>query len=186
MKNSAILLVSLLAGTACVHPESLNAVEAVADRTPDSDEHVIVASVKMADDGTAAPHAAPALRASSADHPPPEPVFFRIGAGYGALGQIDLEPCRDRGLDGGYLRMRVTFRRCGGVARATVEGPSQPPPEALTCIGERLQAALVPAFDGGDVTLSKSVFVTPDARGPAILIQRDHAAIDGRHASLSP
>jgi|HubBroStandDraft_1064217.scaffolds.fasta_scaffold104917_2 hypothetical protein len=185
MRNSAVLLVSLLAGTACVHPESVNAVEAVADRTPDSDERVVVANVNMAAD-TTVEHPAQAPRAASADHPPPEPVFFRIGAGYGALGQIDLEPCRDRGLDGGYLRMRVTFRRSGGVARATVEGPSQPPPEALTCIGERLQAAMVPAFDGGDVTLSKSVFVMPDSRGPAILIERDRPPIDGRHASLSP
>ncbi|MGO9832788.1 MAG: hypothetical protein ACLP1X_01095 [Polyangiaceae bacterium] len=185
MRNFAVLLVSLLTGTACVHPESLNAVEPVADRAPDSDERVVVANVKVADDAATTARA-PALRASSADHPPPEPVFFRIGAGYGALGQIDLEPCRDRGLDGGYLRMRVTFHRSGGVARATVEGPVQPPPEALACIGERLQAAMVPAFDGGDVTLSKSLFVTPDSRGPAILIQRERAPVDGRHASLSP
>jgi hypothetical protein len=89
----------------------------------------------------------------------PDPVFFRIGAGYGAVGQVDLSACRERGLDPGYVHIHVTFGGGGRVAGATVESPNQPPPDALTCIGEKLEAASVPAFEGGDVTLSKSLFV---------------------------
>jgi hypothetical protein len=94
-----------------------------------------------------------------ARRPLPDPVFFRLGAGYGALGRIDLSPCRDQGLEPGYLHLRVTFRSSGRVVRAAVERPAPPPSEALLCIGEQLQMAMVPGFDGGDVTLSKSVFV---------------------------
>jgi hypothetical protein len=100
----------------------------------------------------------------SASPPParralPDPIFFRLGAGYGALGRIDLSPCRDQGLEPGYLHLRVTFRASGRVVRAAVERPAPPPAEALLCIGEQLQMAMVPVFDGSDVTLSKSVFV---------------------------
>jgi hypothetical protein len=90
---------------------------------------------------------------------PPEPALFRLGAGYGALGQIDLAPCRNQGLSPGYLRVRVTFQHNGRVARAAVESVVAPPTEALACIGEQLEAAMVPVFDGIDVTLSKSFFV---------------------------
>jgi hypothetical protein len=90
---------------------------------------------------------------------PPEPTLFRLGAGYGALGQIDLAPCRNQGLSPGYLRVRVTFQHNGRVARAAVESVVAPPSEALACIGEQLEAAMVPVFDGVDVTLSKSFFV---------------------------
>jgi hypothetical protein len=38
-----------------------------------------------------------------------------------------------------------------------------PPEEALDCIGEQLELAMVPVFDGGDVTLSRSFFVNPGA-----------------------
>ena len=90
---------------------------------------------------------------------PTEPTLFRLGAGYGALGQIDLAPCRNQGLSPGYLRVRVTFQHNGHVARAAVESVVAPPTEALACIGEQLEAAMVPVFDGVDVTLSKSFFV---------------------------
>jgi len=89
----------------------------------------------------------------------PDPILFRLGAGYGALGHVDLAPCRDQGLPQGYLRLRVTFRASGRVVRAAVETPVAPPAEALTCIGEQLEMAMVPLFEGGDVTLSKSFFV---------------------------
>ncbi len=97
---------------------------------------------------------------SPADRPRPDPVPFRLGAGRGALGRLDLEPCREQGLPQGYLHVRVTFRHNGHVVHAAVESPAAPPNEALACIGEQLQAmAMVPAFDGGDVTISKSYFV---------------------------
>jgi hypothetical protein len=90
---------------------------------------------------------------------PPDPALFRIGAGYGVLGQIDFAPCRDQGLEKGYLHMRVTFRHSGHVVRASVERPAPPPDEALACIAQQLQVAMVPVFDGDDVTLSRSYFV---------------------------
>jgi hypothetical protein len=92
----------------------------------------------------------------------PAPVFFRLGAGYGAVGQVDLGPCRAKGLDTGYLRMRVTFAGDGTVAHATVESPTPPPPAALACVSEQLRTASVPSFEGGDVTLSKSLYVESD------------------------
>jgi hypothetical protein len=110
-------------------------------------------------DDDAEPAGAPP-RASRADHPPPDPVPFRLGAGRGALGRLDLAPCREQGLPQGYLHVRVTFRHNGRVVHAAVESPASPPDEALSCIGEQLQTvAMVPAFDGGDVTISKSYFV---------------------------
>jgi hypothetical protein len=91
---------------------------------------------------------------------PPDPTFFRIGAGYGALGDLDFATCRAQGLDPGYLHVRATFHHASGhIVRASVERPSPPPAEALQCISERLRLAMVPAFDGADVTLSKSYFV---------------------------
>lgn len=103
--------------------------------------------------------AAAATPASGRDHPRPDPVFFHLGAGYGALGGLDLTACRDRGLPSGYIRVRATFGSSGRVAHAAVESASEPSPEALTCIGEQLEATSVPAFDSQDVTLSRIVFV---------------------------
>ena len=97
---------------------------------------------------------------------PPEPVLFRLGAGLGALGRVDLDPCRYRGLPSGYLHLRVTFRRGGRVVRAAVETPNEPPADALACVSERLSDAEVPGFDGGEVTLSRSFYVAaaPETR----------------------
>jgi len=88
-----------------------------------------------------------------------EPALFHLGAGYGALGGLDLASCRERGLQAGYLRMRVTFRSSGHIVHAAVQSSMAPPPEALMCIGEQLEVAMVPTFEGDDVTLSKSFFV---------------------------
>ena len=102
---------------------------------------------------------APLLAASPRDRPPPDPVPFRIGAGHGALGGIDLAPCRAEGLPSGYLAMRVTFHRDGRVAHAVVEGPVPPPQEALDCVAEQIEEATVPVFDGRDASLTKRFFV---------------------------
>jgi hypothetical protein len=113
------------------------------------------------DDDTpaATPLRVTAVPVGGRDRPRPDPVFFHIGAGYGALGRLDVLPCRDRGLPAGYLRIRATFRPTGHVAHAAVESPERPPEDALTCIGELLEATSVPPFDGGDVTLSRIYFV---------------------------
>jgi hypothetical protein len=140
----------------------------VAEEAPPPAERVVASIVTMPSPGSARPAAAPA---SDADRVRPDPRFFLIGAGYGAVGQVDLTPCRDRGLDPGYVHMHVTFGGVGVVAHAIVESPVQPSPDALACIGERLQAASVPAFEGGDVTLSKSIFVAAGTVGPEIFVK---------------
>jgi len=171
MRTPIFALLPLLAGagvgTGCMIHEPFEE-PAMAESAPPAQPPVVVANVRVAQRGAA--DARPQLGPSDADRPRPEPVFFHIGAGYGALGQVDLGPCRELGLTTGYLRMRVTFSGTGGVARATVESPAQPPPEALSCVGERLQLAMVPAFEGGDVTLSRSVFLESDTQGPAVIV----------------
>jgi hypothetical protein len=151
------------------------------EEAPPPREPTVVSSVAMARahrGGSAGAVADGVPRASDADRVRPAPVFFRLGAGYGAVGQVDLGPCRERGLDTGYVHMRVTFAGDGTVARATVESPTPPPPAALTCISEQLRAASVPAFEGGDVTLSKSLYVESDgttvpADAPDMYVRRE-------------
>jgi len=89
--------------------------------------------------------------------------FFALGAGYGALGKIDLSACRDEGLPAGYWHVRVTFGPSGRIVHASVESPVAPSREALACVADRLTGPTVPRFDGHGVTLSKSIFVAPPA-----------------------
>jgi hypothetical protein len=123
---------------------------------PSETRSIELAYDKPTDDASESPAvAASALRALH----PPDPVLFHLGAGYGALGRVDLALCRDQGLQVGYLHLYVTFRVDGRIVRAVVESPVAPPPDALACIGEQLKVSMVPVFDGGDVTLSRSFFV---------------------------
>ncbi len=87
--------------------------------------------------------------------------FFALGAGYGALGQLDLAACRDQGLPSGYWHVRVTFGPSGRIVHASVESPVAPSREALACVADKLTGPSVPRFDGHGVTLSKSIFVAP-------------------------
>jgi hypothetical protein len=150
--------------TGCVRPAQYE----VATFTESTVETVVSApsetrEVVLADDEgvEGAPEAASAARSLAGVMPaaPRDPILFRLGAGYGALGQIDLAPCREQGLAPGYLHVRVTFRRSGRIVHAAVESPIAPPTEALECIGEQLEMAMVPGFDGDDVTLTRSFFV---------------------------
>ncbi len=143
-----------------------------ADEVAPPVERGVVSSVAMGRAEGGASARAP--RASDADRVRPAPVFFRLGAGYGAVGRVDLGPCRDHGLDPGYVRLRVTFGGDGEVARATVESPTPPTADALACISRQLKSASVPVFEGGDVTLSKSVFVVTDARSPDVIVHGDN------------
>jgi hypothetical protein len=157
------LAVLLPVAAGCVRPSTSELNVAIEPAAPDSAaEPVEVRAVALADDHSddeASEPVAPDHRVLPAQHPFREPTLFRLGAGYGALGHVNLAPCREQGLQGGYLHLRVTFRGDGRVARATVESHLPPPPEALGCIGEQLEAALVPVFDGDAVTLARSFFV---------------------------
>jgi len=131
------------------------------------DSEIVVADdTPVAEDGPHGDQPAPAYPVSI---PGREWHFFALGAGYGALGKIDLSPCRDEGLPSGYWHVRVTFGPSGRIVHAAVESPVAPSREALACIGDKLTGPTVPRFDGHGVTLSKSIFVAAAAdpgRGP--------------------
>jgi hypothetical protein len=173
MRKVLPLVLALPAAVGCLPEEA--AVRAPAAAEPQAPaERVIVSSLIMVGSGLpngaergGPRHELPAP-SSDAEHRPSEPVFFHLGAGYAAIGHVDLAPCRDRGLDPGYVHMRVTFGSAGTVVRAIVESLAQPSPEALACISERLAGASVPVFQGDDVTLSKSAFIAPDNRSPEL------------------
>jgi hypothetical protein len=163
---AAFLALSLLA-SGCVHPQITNEVEADSEPAT-APQPTVVRDIEVgerevgADDdapGETADTAVPLAPIRKANPQAPEPVLFRLGAGLGALGHIDLGPCREQGLPPGYVHMHLTFRRSGRIVRAAVETLNEPPAEALACIGAQVEAAIVPMFDGDDVILSKSVFV---------------------------
>jgi len=134
---------------------------------------VFVSQVTLIDgDRAAATQAAAlvAMRASDSYRARRYPAFFRLGVGYGAVGRIDLAPCREQGLDPGYVHMHVTFGVNGAVSRAVVESPTRPSPEALGCLGRQLEAIAVPVFEGGDVTLSKSLYLAGQRSGGGELL----------------
>jgi hypothetical protein len=157
-------LLPAFVATGCIHLPDGD-VEPAFDTAPSSDsEPVVRRDVTVGwQGGEETTPAGPPLAASPLDRPPPDPVPFRIGAGHGALGRIDLAPCRAKGLPSGYLRMRVTFRRDGRVVHAVVESPAPPPQEALDCVAEQLHVAEVPVFDGRDAALTRRFFVEPGA-----------------------
>jgi hypothetical protein len=154
-----VLLCSVAPG--CIHRATtpFDASEVAADEpAPNQGEarEIIVPNESLGEDASetaSAPHAASVPLLS------PDPVLFRLGAGYGALGQVDLSQCRPQGLQPGYVRMRVTFSRTGRVVRAALQSLAPQPGEALSCVGDLLEMAMVPVFDGDDVTLSRSFFV---------------------------
>lgn len=156
MRGALSLLAAVLPMVAgCVHEPAV-APATGQDGPPPFAEALSEAQLTVfTDDAPAAPQAArveaPVIK--------PDPVRFRIGAGYGALARVDLGQCRDRGLQSGYLRVRATFTRVGYVARAAVASVTLPPPAALDCIADQLRQTGVPSFDGEDARLTKTYFV---------------------------
>jgi hypothetical protein len=150
-----------LSTTGCLAREAGVQPPAIEPAPPE--DPVFVSHVTLIDgDRAAATEAAAtaAMRASDSYRARRYPAFFRLGVGYGAVGRIELAPCRQQGLDPGYVHMHVTFGVNGAVSRAVVESPTRPSPEALGCITRQLEAIAVPVFEGGDVTLSKSLYLT--------------------------
>jgi hypothetical protein len=168
MRTHLLVLPALAAAAGCLPEEEVTVLAPAAAAAPHRTEPVVVSSLVMV--GTGAERAALAREVAS---PTSDPVFFHLGAGYGAIGQVDLAPCHDRGLDAGYIRVRVTFGGTGSVVGAMVETLTQPPPDALACIAERIEGASVPMFQGGDVTLSKSIFVAAAGGGPEFFVGSD-------------
>ena len=159
---SPMLLLPALLATGCLHEPDADLESGYQPADESSAEPVVQRDVTVrwerADPQTPA---GPVLAASPRDRPRPDPIPFRIGAGHGALGTIDLAPCREQGLPGGYLRMRVAFRHDGHVAHAVIEGPVLPPQEALDCVAAQIEDTTVPPFDGRDASLTRRFFVAP-------------------------
>jgi len=155
---SLLLFLGLTAG--CVR-QPMMIIEPLEETAEPAPEPTEVRDVDVAYDGVLVerPESVISVPIQGAGRRQVEPVLFHLGAGYGALGGLDLTSCRDRGLQAGYLRMSVTFRSSGRIVHAAVRSSMAPPPEALACIGEQLEVAMVPMFEGDDVTLSKSFFV---------------------------
>jgi hypothetical protein len=174
--RSAALLPLLLLSAGCLHEPDADLDDGFLATYQPSAEPVTRREVSVAWEGPGQQQApAPVLAASPKDRPPPDPVPFRIGAGHGALGQVDLSPCREVGLEPGYLRLRVTFQGSGRVVHAAVESPTPPPQDALDCIAEQLEVAMVPRFDGRDATLSKSLFVEPGPEAVDTVVRKGGA-----------
>jgi hypothetical protein len=172
MRTHLLVLPALAAAAGCLPEEEVTVLAPAAAAAPDRTEPVVVSNLVMVGSG-AGNGAERAALAREVASPTSDPVFFHLGAGYGAIGQVDLAPCHDRGLDAGYIRVRVTFGGTGSVVGAIVETLTQPPPDALACIAERIEGASVPMFQGGDVTLSKSIFVAAAGRGPEFFVGSD-------------
>jgi hypothetical protein len=158
MRRALLVLPAVLSTvTGCIHEPAV-APASVQDGPPPVAEALAEAQLTVfTDDAPPVPQAArieaPVIK--------PDPVRFRIGAGYGALARVDLAQCRERGLQAGYLRVRATFTHVGYVARASVASPALPPPAALDCIADQLRLTGVPSFDGDDARLTKTYFVEP-------------------------
>jgi hypothetical protein len=153
------LLLAPLASLGCLHAPDGDFAPAYDTSDPPPGPPVVEREVRLAWAADDTPGRVAVLPASALDRVMPDPVPFRLGAGHGALGHVDLEPCHALGLPAGYVKMRVTFRRDGHVSHAVVESPTPPPAAALDCVAEQLEGALVPRFDGRDATLSRSLFV---------------------------
>jgi hypothetical protein len=83
----------------------------------------------------------------------PPPPAFDIAAARSSLASVDLAPCRAAGVPAGYGHARVTFGEAGNVTKVIVDSPSGLSPEAVSCVGQRLGTAEVPAFVGREVSV---------------------------------
>jgi hypothetical protein len=175
VRTAALLPLIFLATAGCLHEPDADFDDGFLATYQPSAEPVVRRDVSVAWTGAGDPTAAPLPAASPKDRPAPDPIPFRIGAGHGALGQVDLGPCREVGLEPGYLRLRVTFHHSGQVVHAAVESPTPPPQDALDCIAEQLEVAMVPRFDGRDATLSRSLFVEPGPESEDTVVRKGGA-----------
>lgn len=168
IRKASLLLLVLPLSTGCVVGPGLVVEQASAP--PPAVDPMVERQITVARD-EAPPSAVAALPPPSPrDRVQRDPIPFRVGAGYGALSHVDLEACRDQGLQPGYVHVRATFAPFGNVVRASVGSPVEPPPPALDCISERLRLVGVPNFEGAEATLSKTYFVaqgTTSAPSPA-------------------
>jgi hypothetical protein len=83
--------------------------------------------------------------------PPPPPArarAFDVTGARIALEQSGVPECRDQGVPRGTVHARVRFANSGTVAGVVIDAPGGLSSEAVTCIGDRITAAMAPPFDG--------------------------------------
>lgn len=88
--------------------------------------------------------------------PPPSPRTFDANAARGSLHRTDLGSCGSH-AEG---HARVTFMPSGEISAVVIDSPQGLTDHEVACIGSKLGAARVPAFDGEPVTAG-TTFVVP-------------------------
>jgi hypothetical protein len=98
------------------------------------------------------PAPAPAAPAPPPAPPPPPPPSraraFDVTGARVALEQSGVAECREEGVPRGYVHARVRFANSGTVAGVVIDAPAGLSSQAVTCIGDRITAAMAPPFDG--------------------------------------
>jgi len=128
------------------------------------------ASPSSAKQGALPPRTDEARRLSKASGDPPEEsgsldasagVAFDVQAASLALNaaQVLAAQCRQPGDPTGVARLAVTFAASGRVTSATISGPPFSGTETGSCIANRFRNARVPAFEGGHLTVTKTVSI---------------------------
>jgi hypothetical protein len=88
---------------------------------------------------------------------------FALAATYGALGHVDLEPCKVQGLAAGYGHVVLAFANDGTPASVGVDLPAGSAPRAHACVEEAFRAVRVAEFDGRPVKMRRAFFVVDSA-----------------------
>jgi hypothetical protein len=102
------------------------------------------------------PPPAPPARETPPEPPPPG---FDAPAARASLDGVDLDACHDAGAPRGYGHAKITFSSEGNVTKVVVDSPPGLSAEAVSCIGQRLGSAAVPAYVGAPVTVGKTWLV---------------------------
>jgi len=123
---------------------------------PPPDVPSSVAPSMEGDDERSSPQPA-ALAAPLPEAPPSGGVALAYARQ--ALGSVPVADCRARGLPAGYGHALVTFDATGRAVRVRLDGGEALAREAVACVGERLGAAKVEAFEGSPITVGTSWYL---------------------------
>jgi hypothetical protein len=139
------------------------------DSNPEREWTTTDGSPAVDDDGADGPRPVPPHEAASeADRRVERRTPFALAATYGALGHVDLEPCKAQGLAAGYGHVVLAFANDGTPAGVGVDLPARSAPRAHACVEKAFGALRVAAFDGSPVKVRRAFFVmdrTTTARG---------------------
>ncbi len=116
------------------------------------------APAKPADFGSALAAAAgkPASDAPKAGGGGGSTAPFDRGAAAGALGNVNIQSCKQPGGPTGSGHVKVTFAPDGNVSAAVIDGGPYPGTPVGGCIAGKYRGAHIPAFSGAPVSVGKS------------------------------